>query len=266
MVTPPSSLLSSSSLRTSQLQVTGDDTSLLVVAGSVSSQLQDLSGQVLQHGRQVDGGTGTDTLGIVTFAEQPVDTADGELKPGNGRSGVFALALAFPPVLHLPLIFEILSRRKKRNDGKNPSRPLVNPPEASPPGSSWPPRLPVRAPRPPAASRSLNRYRPRYRGSQRDPSLPEIHRAAHPQACPSSASSEKSLGLQDRPALPELRCHGSAGGQRGLYLVGLFEDTNLCAIHAKRVTIMPKVHSAGPPHPRRGGLNPCLTHQPQRLF
>ena len=24
------------------------------------------------------------------------------------------------------------------------------------------------------------------------------------------------------------------------YLVGLMEDTNLCAIHAKRVTIMPK--------------------------
>ena len=24
------------------------------------------------------------------------------------------------------------------------------------------------------------------------------------------------------------------------YLVGLFEDTNFCAIHAKRVTIMPK--------------------------
>ena len=28
--------------------------------------------------------------------------------------------------------------------------------------------------------------------------------------------------------------------QREAYLVGLFEDTNLCAIHAKRVTIMPK--------------------------
>lgn len=29
------------------------------------------------------------------------------------------------------------------------------------------------------------------------------------------------------------------------YLVGLFEDTNLCAIHAKRVTVMPKdVHLA----------------------
>jgi histone H3 len=24
------------------------------------------------------------------------------------------------------------------------------------------------------------------------------------------------------------------------YLIGLFEDTNLCAIHAKHVTIMPK--------------------------
>mgnify|MGYP000562236925 CR=1 FL=1 len=24
------------------------------------------------------------------------------------------------------------------------------------------------------------------------------------------------------------------------YVIGLFEDTNLCAIHAKRVTIMPK--------------------------
>ncbi|KAI1704843.1 core histone h2A/H2B/H3/H4 domain-containing protein [Ditylenchus destructor] len=29
------------------------------------------------------------------------------------------------------------------------------------------------------------------------------------------------------------------------YLVGLFEDTNMCAIHAKRVTIMPKdIHLA----------------------
>ncbi|KAL5007280.1 hypothetical protein ScPMuIL_016086 [Solemya velum] len=28
------------------------------------------------------------------------------------------------------------------------------------------------------------------------------------------------------------------------YLVGLFEDTNLCAIHAKRVTIMPRISSS----------------------
>ena len=31
------------------------------------------------------------------------------------------------------------------------------------------------------------------------------------------------------------------------YVVGLMEDTNLCAIHAKRVTIMPR-HSVSLPH------------------
>ena len=36
------------------------------------------------------------------------------------------------------------------------------------------------------------------------------------------------------------------------YLVGIFEDTNLCAIHAKRVTIMPKVsQSVSVPSPLR---------------
>jgi len=31
----------------------------------------------------------------------------------------------------------------------------------------------------------------------------------------------------------------------GAYLVGLLEDTNLCVVHAKRVTIMPKdIHLA----------------------
>ncbi|GAA57923.1 histone H3.3, partial [Clonorchis sinensis] len=30
-----------------------------------------------------------------------------------------------------------------------------------------------------------------------------------------------------------------------VYLVGLFENTNLCAIHAKRITVMPKdIHAA----------------------
>ena len=41
------------------------------------------------------------------------------------------------------------------------------------------------------------------------------------------------------------------------YLVGLFEDTNLCAIHAKRVTIMPKRHPVGPKNPWRTCLRFC---------
>ena len=33
---------------------------------------------------------------------------------------------------------------------------------------------------------------------------------------------------------------GALQDEAEAYLVGLFEDTNLCAIHAKRVMIMPK--------------------------
>ena len=62
----------------------GDDAGLLVVAGGVSSQLQDLSGQVLEHRRQVDGSSGTDAMSIVSFAEKSVHTADGELESGTG--------------------------------------------------------------------------------------------------------------------------------------------------------------------------------------
>jgi histone H3 len=32
------------------------------------------------------------------------------------------------------------------------------------------------------------------------------------------------------------------------YLVGVFEDTNLCAIHGKRVTVIPKDMQLAPPH------------------
>ena len=78
----------------SQLQVTGDDSGLLVVTGSVASQLQNFGGKVLEDGSEVDGGTGTDTLSIVSFAEQTVDTTDGELKSCTGGARL-ALSLGF---------------------------------------------------------------------------------------------------------------------------------------------------------------------------
>ena len=71
-----------------ELQVSGDDSGLLVVAGGVSGQLQDLGGQVLQHRRQVDRSSGPDTLSVVPLPEQPVDAADWELQPGPGRAAL----------------------------------------------------------------------------------------------------------------------------------------------------------------------------------
>uniref|UniRef100_A0A3B4H5C8 Histone H2B n=1 Tax=Pundamilia nyererei TaxID=303518 RepID=A0A3B4H5C8_9CICH len=71
-----------------QLQVAGDDPGLLVVAGGVSGQLQDLSRQILQHSREVHRGAGTNTLSIVTLPQQPVDTAHRELQPGPGGPGL----------------------------------------------------------------------------------------------------------------------------------------------------------------------------------
>lgn len=67
-----------------ELQVTGNDTGLLVVAGGVASQLQNLSSEVLEDGSEVDGSTGTDTLGVVALAEQTVDTADRESQTSLG--------------------------------------------------------------------------------------------------------------------------------------------------------------------------------------
>ena len=63
-----------------KLQVTGDDTSLLVVTSSVTGELKNFSCQVFHDGSEVHWGTSSDTIGIVSFAEQTVNSAHGELK------------------------------------------------------------------------------------------------------------------------------------------------------------------------------------------
>ena len=70
-----------------QLEMTGNDLGLLVVAGGVSCQLENLSGQVLHDGGQVHGGSGT-----VTLEKMTVDTSGGELKSSPGATGL-ALSL-----------------------------------------------------------------------------------------------------------------------------------------------------------------------------
>lgn len=67
-----------------KLKMTGDDTGLLVVASSVTSQLEDFSSEVLEDGSEVDGSTGTDTLSVVALSEETVDTTDRESETSLG--------------------------------------------------------------------------------------------------------------------------------------------------------------------------------------
>ncbi|KAA8586321.1 hypothetical protein FQN60_000157, partial [Etheostoma spectabile] len=52
-----------------QLEVPGDDPGLLVVSGRVACQLQDLSGQIFQHCRQIHRSPSADALRIVALAQ-----------------------------------------------------------------------------------------------------------------------------------------------------------------------------------------------------
>ena len=67
-----------------QLKVTGDDSALLVVSGSVASQLQNLGGQILENSGQINGSSCANSLSVVTLAEKSVDTTHRELKSCSG--------------------------------------------------------------------------------------------------------------------------------------------------------------------------------------
>ena len=68
--------------------MTRDNTRLLVVAGSVSSQLEDLGRQILKNGSKIHGRTGSDTLGVVSLPQKTVDTTNGERKTSFGRAAI----------------------------------------------------------------------------------------------------------------------------------------------------------------------------------
>ena len=77
-----------------ELQMPWDDPALLVVSGGVSCQLEDLGCEVLHDGCQVDGGSGSHSLGVVAFPQQTVDASHGELETGPAGPGL-ALSLCF---------------------------------------------------------------------------------------------------------------------------------------------------------------------------
>ena len=66
-----------------QEDVSGDDSGLLVVLGGVSGKLEDLSSEVLEDGGEVDGGSSSDSFGVVSVSEESSDSADGELEASS---------------------------------------------------------------------------------------------------------------------------------------------------------------------------------------
>uniref|UniRef100_A0A8R7V5K4 Uncharacterized protein n=1 Tax=Triticum urartu TaxID=4572 RepID=A0A8R7V5K4_TRIUA len=68
-----------------QQQVPGHDAILLVVLGGVPGELQQLRGEVLEDGGEVDGGARADALRVPAVLEVAADAADGELEPGLDR-------------------------------------------------------------------------------------------------------------------------------------------------------------------------------------
>uniref|UniRef100_A0A3P8TRN6 H3 clustered histone 11 n=1 Tax=Amphiprion percula TaxID=161767 RepID=A0A3P8TRN6_AMPPE len=111
-------------------------------------------------------------------------------------------------------------KKKKKKKKKKKSPPLSS-------ITSWPPRLPARAPAT-GGVKKPHRYRP---GTV---ALREIRRYQK-----STELLIRKLPFQRlvREIAQDFKTDLQASEA---YLVGLFEDTNLCAIHAKRVTIMPK--------------------------
>eukprot|EP01046_Picozoa_sp_COSAG06_P053452 COSAG06_NODE_9248_length_1947_cov_3.209416_1_plen_156_part_00 len=69
-----------------QLDVARDDAGLLVVAGGVAGELEDLGAEVLEHGGQVDRRAGSDARRRAL--QVAVDAANRELEPGLGGPGL----------------------------------------------------------------------------------------------------------------------------------------------------------------------------------
>uniref|UniRef100_A0ABD2W670 Uncharacterized protein n=1 Tax=Trichogramma kaykai TaxID=54128 RepID=A0ABD2W670_9HYME len=71
-----------------QLKMSGDDPGLLVVTSGITCQLENLSGQVFHDGSQVDGSSSTNSLGVVAFSEQTMNSAHWELESSASRAGL----------------------------------------------------------------------------------------------------------------------------------------------------------------------------------
>ncbi|CAL8139020.1 unnamed protein product [Orchesella dallaii] len=63
-----------------ELEMTGNDTGLLVVTSRVTCQLENFSGQVLHNGSEVDWSSSSHSLSVISLSQQTMDTTHWELK------------------------------------------------------------------------------------------------------------------------------------------------------------------------------------------
>ena len=70
----------------SELDVSWHNSGLLVVLGGVASELEDLSGEVLKDGSEVDWGTGTNSGGVSSGSHLSGNSSNWELESGSGGS------------------------------------------------------------------------------------------------------------------------------------------------------------------------------------
>jgi hypothetical protein len=61
-----------------ELEMTRDDTSLLVVTSGIASKFENFRCKVLKDSCEVHWGTSTDTLSVVALSQETVDTANRE--------------------------------------------------------------------------------------------------------------------------------------------------------------------------------------------
>ena len=71
-----------------QLNMPRVDPLLLVVPGSVTSELEDLGSEVLHDGGEVDRGSSSNTVGVATFTKKTMDPSHRELKTSTAGPGL----------------------------------------------------------------------------------------------------------------------------------------------------------------------------------
>ncbi|XP_040288620.1 uncharacterized protein LOC121001555 [Bufo bufo] len=218
-----------------QLQVAGDDAGLLVVAGGIAGQLQDLGGEILEHSGQVDGSAGAHPLGVVALAEEPVHSADRELEPCPGGAGLGLspdFASLFAASRHRSLqhrtvrktlmyLCRAMARTKqtarKSTGGKAPRKQLATKAARKSAPATGGVKKPHRYRPGTVALREIRRY-------QKSTEL-LIRKLPFQRLVREIAQDFKTDLRFQSSAVMALQEASEA------YLVGLFEDTNLCAIH-----------------------------------